>query len=187
MVGTLRIEPAKAIAVERNSPELGPTGFLAPFQAVEPAWLDYNGHLNMAYYNVLFDRASDHAFEAMGMGPAYATTRRMTVYVAEAKVRYVRELHAGDQVRVSFRILDHDAKRIHGWQEMHHEDGWLAATLEGLWLHIAMAGPDNPGPRVSPFPDDVAGKLAAMAATHGLLPLPDGAGRPVGIRKASAT
>ena len=27
--------------------------------AVEPAWIDYNGHMNMGYYLVAYDRATD--------------------------------------------------------------------------------------------------------------------------------
>ena len=53
--------------------------FFAPFVSsvmqVEPDWIDYNGHLNMAYYNVLFDRAVDEAFGLLGCGPDYLKTR----------------------------------------------------------------------------------------------------------------
>ncbi len=38
---------------------------------VEPQWIDYNGHLNMAYYNVLFDRCVDEAYELLGIGQHY--------------------------------------------------------------------------------------------------------------------
>ena len=35
----------------------------APFRSsvtlVRPEWIDYNGHMNMAYYGVLFDEAAD--------------------------------------------------------------------------------------------------------------------------------
>ena len=155
----------------------------APLQIVEPHWLDYNGHLNMAYYNVLFDRASDVAFEAMGMGPAYAKSRANTVYVAEARVIYHHELHAGDEVEVGFRIIAHDSKRIHGWMDMHHRDGWLAASMEALWLHVAMAGPGNPSPRVAPFPPDISAAVAAMARAHEGLQVPEAAGRSISIRR----
>lgn len=50
---------------------------------IEEEWIDYNGHLNMAYYTVLFDRASDEVSERLGMGPAYAKARRLTTYTAE--------------------------------------------------------------------------------------------------------
>ena len=79
--------------------------FFAPFVSslmkVEPAWIDYNGHLNMAYYNVLFDRAVDEAFELIGCGLDYVKTRKHSCFTAEVHVRYLRELHAGDPVRVT--------------------------------------------------------------------------------------
>src|SRR6202008_825399 len=68
--------------------------FFAPFVSsvmkVEPAWIDYNGHLNMAYYNVLFDRAVDEAFELLGCGLDYVKTHRHSCFTAETHVRYLR-------------------------------------------------------------------------------------------------
>ena len=157
-----------------------PAPFLSNPRAVEKGWIDYNGHLNMAYYNVLFDRSIDDAFEALGMGFDYAQTRRLTTYTAEVHICYVRELHLGHAVRCSFQLLDFDAKRIHVFQEMRHEDGWLAATAESLTLHV-----DMNGPKVVPFAPDVLAKIEEMHAIHAALPRPERAGRAVGIaRKA---
>lgn len=147
----------------------------APMQ-VEPQWIDYNGHMNMAYYNVLFDRCADQAYELLGLGPDYAASRRLTTYTAEFHICYVRELHEGDVVTCTLQMLDHDEKRFHHYQEIHHSDGWLAATAETLGLHIDMTGP-----KVAPMPPDVAGKVAAMQAAHGHLARPDRAGRAIGI------
>lgn len=155
-----------------------PTPFLSDPMPVEPQWIDYNGHLNMAYYNVLFDRGVDHAYDALNIGEDYARTRALTTYTAEFHICYLRELHEGDMVRVSTQLLDHDAKRMHLFQEMHHEEGWLAATGEALTLHIDMSGP-----RVAPFPPDVAARLDQIARAHATLPRPDRAGRQIGIRR----
>ncbi len=155
-----------------------PAPFVSGPMAVEPEWIDYNGHLNMAYYNVLFDRCSDDAFVAMGLGPDYARDRRLTIYTAEVHVCYVRELHLGDSVTVTFHLLDHDAKRLRAYQEILHADGWLAATSETLLLHIDMAGPN-----VTPFPDDIAASVAALATAHAALPFPVRAGRSIGIKR----
>ena len=152
--------------------------FVSSVMEVEKDWIDYNGHLNMAYYNVLFDRCSDEAFAAMGLGPDYAKERRLTSYTAEAHICYVQELHLGDKVRVEFQLLDHDEKRIHFFQELHHVDGWLAATSESLILHVDMSGP-----RVVPFPSDILETVKAMRAAHKDLPRPDRAGRSIGIRR----
>lgn len=150
--------------------------FVSRVMQIEKDWIDYNGHLNMAYYNVLFDRASDDAFELMGLGPAYARERKLTVYTAEVHVCYVRELHLGDQVTVSFHLLDHDEKRLRAYQEIRHAEGWLAATSESLSLHVDMSGP-----RVAAFPPDIAAKVQAMRAAHAALPMPERAGRSIGI------
>ena len=155
-----------------------PAPFVSKVMEIEKEWIDYNGHLNMAYYNVLFDRASDDAFELMGLGPSYARERKLTIYTAEVHICYVQELHLGDQVKVSFQLLDSDQKRLRAYQEIRHVDGWLAATSETLSLHIDMAGP-----KVAAFPDDIAEKIAALQAAHAALPHPARAGRSIEIKR----
>lgn len=152
--------------------------FRSSIMRVEPQWVDYNGHLNMAYYHVLFDRCADQVFDLLDIGKAYAAERRLTIYTAETHVCYVRELHEGDAVTCRFQILDHDEKRIHGYQELVHVDGWLAATCEALSLHVDMAGP-----RVAPFPGDILATIERMAGDHAALARPERAGRSVGIRR----
>lgn len=154
--------------------------FLSSTMDIEESWIDYNGHLNMAYYNVLFDRCADEAFALMGMGPDYAASRRLTVYTAEVHVCYVRELHLGDRVQGTFQLIDHDLKRLRSYQEIRHADGWLAATSETLTLHIDMGGP-----KVAPFPADILARVEAMASAHKPLPMPERAGRSIGIRRTS--
>jgi len=145
---------------------------------IQKDWIDYNGHLNMAYYNVLFDKCADDAFELMGMGPTYAKERRLTIYTAEVHVCYVQELHLSHSVIGTFQLIDCDSKRLRAYQELRHVDGWLAATSEVLTLHIDMAGP-----KVAPFPADVQQKVDAMRAAHASLPMPERAGRSIGIKR----
>jgi acyl-CoA thioester hydrolase len=153
-----------------------PAPIVSSVASVDPAWIDYNGHMNMAYYSLLFDHAVDEAYAVLGFGPEYIASRQHTTYTAEFHVCYVRELHLGDRVRCRFQLLDHDEKRIHSYQEMWHEDGWLAATAESLSLHIDMSGP-----RVAPFPADVMSRLQAIQQAHAALPRPERAGRGIGI------
>jgi acyl-CoA thioester hydrolase len=156
--------------------------FFAPFVSsvmqVEPAWIDYNGHLNMAYYNVLFDRAVDEAFELLGCGLDYVNTRRHSCFTAEVHVRYLRELHAGDPVRVTFQLLDYDRKRMHYFEQLFHAvEGWVSATSENMSLHVDMAAG-----KTAPFPADVAGCLSRMKASHARLPRPEAAGRGIAMK-----
>ncbi|MHA6643106.1 thioesterase family protein [Mesorhizobium sp. A623] len=158
-----------------------PALFVSRPMDIEKDWIDYNGHLNMAYYNVLFDRCADQALDAMGMGLDYVKERRLTIYTAEVHVCYVQELHLDHKVVVSFQLIDHDAKRLRAYQEIRHVDGWLAATSETLSLHV-----DMEGPKVAPFPEDVLAKVEAMRAAHAGLPMPERAGRSIGIRRKTA-
>ena len=158
-----------------------PAPFVSPIMEIEKEWIDYNGHLNMAYYNVLFDRCVDGAFDLMGLGPDYIRDRKLTTFTAEVHVCYVRELHLGHQVTGTFQLLDHDEKRLHAYQEIRHADGWLAATSESLTLHVDMAGP-----KVVPFPADIMEKVEALAAAHAAMPMPERAGRSIGIKRRTA-
>ena len=153
-----------------------PQPFLSSYHAIEEGWIDFNGHLNMGYYTVLFDRCADEAFAELGFGPSYVATRNLTTFSAEFHIRYLREVKLGDRVRSSFHLIDHDEKRFHSFQHLYHEDGWLAATGEGLTLHV-----DLSGPRVAPMPEDVRARVEAMAEAHAALPRPEGIGRKIGI------
>src|SRR5262249_54281830 len=155
--------------------------FFAPFVSsvmrVEPGWIDYNGHLNMAYYNVLFDRAVDEAFELLGCGLDYVNSRRHSCFPAEVHVRYLRELAAGDPVRVTLQLLDYDAKRMHYFEQLFHAaEGWVSATSESMSLHV-----DMEAKKTAAFPPDVAWCLARMKAAHAMLPVPEAAGRKIAM------
>ncbi|HEY1310725.1 MAG TPA: thioesterase family protein [Pseudolabrys sp.] len=148
---------------------------------IEPQWIDYNGHLNMAYYNVLFDRAVDEIYDLIGLGPAYLKQHGHSTMVAEMHVRYLRELRNSDQVRVSVQLLDYDAKRVHLFERLlHATENWVSATSETMTLHVDMAAK-----KVAPFPDSVMKTLERMKKAHAVLPPPDGAGRSVGMAKKS--
>lgn len=154
-----------------------PAPFVAPEMTVDPAWLDYNGHLNMAYYNVLFDRALDEAVIALGLGPDYVAARNMSYFTAEVHVTYLRELHAGDPVRVHVQILDADDKRLHVFEELYHaREHWLSATSEQMSLHVDMGAK-----KVVPWPDDLRARVLAARDAHAHLPRRPEIGHVIGI------
>jgi acyl-CoA thioester hydrolase len=80
-------------------------------------------------------------------------------------------------VRVTFQLIDFDAKRIHYFEQLiHAEEGWLSATSENMTLHVDMAAK-----KVAPFPDSIMRALAAMKAAHARLPRPEGLGRRIAM------
>jgi acyl-CoA thioester hydrolase len=130
---------------------------------------------------VLFDRAVDEAFALVGCGPDYVRTRQHSCFTAEVHVRYLRELHSGDPVRVTFQLLDYDAKRVHFFEQLFHAaDGWVSATSENMALHVDMTAG-----RTAAFPSDIAAGLARMKSAHAKLPLPEAAGRRIAMPERS--
>ena len=114
--------------------------FVCPVRSVERAWIDYNGHMNMAYYNLVFDQALDCVFDELGIGAAYVQSGGGSCFTVEIHVSYVQELRLGDPMRVTFQLLDWDEKRLHFLGEMHHAgEGYLAATSEQLLCSCAPA------------------------------------------------
>ncbi len=159
------------------------TPFVSSVMRIEPGWIDYNGHLNVAYYNVLFDRAVDEAFLLCGMGPTYVKERGLSYFVVESRMRYRRELSRRDRVRVTLQLIDLDDKRMRYVMEMRHAmEGWLAASAEHLALHVDMATR-----KATPFPADIRAALDSMRAAHGVLAAPDWAGEGVSMRAKPAT
>lgn len=151
--------------------------FFAPFVSsvmrVDPGWIDYNGHLNMAYYNVLFDRAVDEVYELLGIGAAYLQQESRSLFTAEVHIRYLRELHAGDPVRVTVQFLGCDDKRLHYFEQLFHaEGGWISATSENMALHV-----DMQDKKTAAFGSGVRQRIEKMCAAHAKLPRPENAGR----------
>ncbi len=156
---------------------LKPVPFLSSVMQIEPQWIDYNGHLNMAYYNVMLDRAIDELWLRLGIGPAYMRERHGSTFTAECHVRYLREIHLGDPVQVSVILLDADEKRLHTFEELRHaSEGWLSATSENMTVHIDMAAR-----KVAPFPPDISERIRAVANAHASIPRPEGIGRSIGM------
>lgn len=151
--------------------------FLAPLMQIEPQWIDYNGHLNMAYYNVLFDRAIDELWLRIGIGPQYMKTRGGSTFTAECHVRYLREIHLGDPVQVSILLVAADEKRLHTFEELRHAtEGWVSATSENMTIHMDMGLR-----KTAPFPPDIRARIETLAKAHNSCPRPDGIGRKIAM------
>lgn len=162
--------------LDRREPTM-PAPFVSSTMRIEPAWIDYNGHLNVAYYNVLFDRAVDDVYEPLGLGPDYLNQTRHSTMVVETHVRYLREVHEHTPLKVTVQLLAYDAKRIHLFEQLiHATEGWVSATSESMTVHVDMTAK-----KVAPFPAPVLQALERMKAAHAILPWPEAAGRSVGM------
>lgn len=147
---------------------------------IGPEWLDYNDHLNVAGYTTLFDEAGVALFDRLGMGEAYSRRTGGSWVVLESHVTYDRELVLGDAVEVRSRLVDHDAKRLHLYHEIHKTtgDGGAASTCEQMTMFF-----DLNARRPADFPDHVMANIARLAADHAPLPRPANLGRLIGIKR----
>lgn len=146
---------------------------------VLPEWIDYNGHMNVAYYVLAFDQALEVMMEDSGIGESYAAKGTGTTFVLENHINYVAEVTEGTPLRMTFQLLDHDPKRVHYFMRMHHaEEGFLSATSEQLTMHIDLASR-----RAGPMPQSAQDRFAAIAQAQAGLERPAEAGRAMGIRR----
>ena len=162
---------------------LPPLDLAAPFDrhraVVRPDWVDGNGHMNVGYYVVAFDHATDTIAEQLGIDWRYVEHRLGRTFILEAHVTFEHELLAGDPIRITTLVLDHDEKRAHLFHAMYHAgDGYLAATNELMMLHVGFATR-----RASPWAGETRARLDAIAAAHRTLPRPAQAGRVIGLKR----
>jgi len=150
---------------------------------VRPEWIDHNRHMNVGYYLVVFDYATDEFFAWVGLDAAHRTARAITTFCLEAHVTYHREVRAGDPLRFTTQLLAHDDKRIHYFHAMYHAgEGWLAATNELMSLHVSRATR-----RATAMAPEVLARLAAIQRAHDALPRPPQAGRAIGLANKPAS
>jgi acyl-CoA thioester hydrolase len=145
--------------------------------AVKPEWLDYNGHMNEAYYVLIFSKSTDEFMDYAGQDAGYRTRTNTSIYTLETHVMYLQEVSEGEAVRVETQLLGFDAKRYRLFHHMYHEGtGDLLATGEHMLVHVDMSGPIS-----APFPDALMEKLEAIREAHADLPLPKQAGRSIAL------
>lgn len=145
---------------------------------VLPEWIDYNDHMNIAYYVLTFDHATDALIDYLGMGQDYRERSQCSTFVLESHIVFQRELKANDRIRVTTQLLGFDSKRIHYFHRMYHDDkGFLAATTELIAMHV-----DLIQRRGKSMPLDVSDRLNAIMSEHMQLPYPPQSGRVIRIR-----
>ncbi len=117
---------------------------------VKPEWIDHNGHMNVGYFVVAFDEATDAVYERWGIGIDYPDTSGCSVFTLGMNVDYLAELFEGDPLRIETLLVDHDHKRIHYYHRMYHAGtDALAATNECLCMNVDLASRKSaafPGP-----------------------------------------
>jgi acyl-CoA thioester hydrolase len=146
---------------------------------VRPEWIDYNGHMNVAYYVLAFDHATDVFIDHIGMDERYRSEQQGSIFTLELHANYLQELKLDDPIRCDTLLLDYDAKRMHYFHQLYHaEEGYLAATNELIVMHMDMTQR-----RGAPMPSTITARLEALLREHRQLERPPQIGSTIGIRR----
>ena len=133
--------------------------------AVRPEWIDYNGHMNEAYYVLIFGDATDAFYDHVGLDGTARRRDDVSIYTMEAHIRYLVEAPVGTELRIATRVLDHDAKRLRLHHAMHRaRDGVTLAVTELAALHV-----NKSTLRASPFGAVAAARIAGIAHAQSAL------------------
>ena len=150
-------------------------------ESVKKDWVDYNGHMNVAYYVLIFDNATDAFLETAGIDEAYRISTDRSVFVVESHITYDQEVLADSSVEISTFLLNWDEKKLHLFHSMHpagSED--TLATIEIMLLHVNLTTR-----KTASIPENIKRHLQTIADQHAHFPRPAKAGRQVTFRNAS--
>jgi acyl-CoA thioester hydrolase len=146
---------------------------------VLPAWADDNRHMNLAYYLVMFDAASDAIFEELRIGQSYRKTAYSTCFAAETHLVYEHEMNVGDKANIVTTIIDVDSKRLHLAHEMYRDDSSARTCLQ----EIMFINVDLMTRRAAEWTDEAMMHLRAALRSHQVLPRPAKLGRAIGVQR----
>jgi acyl-CoA thioester hydrolase len=153
-------------------------GLCVSYCRVERDWLDYNEHMNVAFYLKAFDDASETLTLAIGMGAAHTRATNNSWVALESHLGFRQEAHLGDELRIESRVLDVDARKFHLAQEMYRDDT-LLATHEQLGLHFNTASRS-----ATPFAAEVYQRLCELRDVGKNLPRLNWMGRTIALNQA---
>jgi acyl-CoA thioester hydrolase len=149
--------------------------------SVDPAWIDYNGHMNDAYYALVFSRTGDKLLDAIGLETQGRDRTSRTIYTTTLTIHYHHEVREADVLAADARVLEHDAKRLRIWFEMRNAERTVVATSEQVYLCVDQSGEK---PRAASFLPEQQAAIATLAAGTADLPWPKAAGRGISLKPA---
>lgn len=153
-------------------------GKLVHEERVRPEWVDYNGHMNVAFYVLVFDHGTDAFFDLVGMGDGYRRQTHSSDFVVESHISYLGEVMEGDPLQVGTLLFGFDQKRLHLFHHMYHaKTGDLCATNELMIVHV-----DMDTRRSGPFPKNVVDNLQAYFERQPPFSRPRQAGSVIGLK-----
>lgn len=149
---------------------------------IKPEWLDYNNHMNVAYYVLIFDLAGVELVSQLGLSEKVTEATGISWMVLENHITYNNEVVLDQPVEIRCQLIDHDTKRLHLYFEMYAQTSegseYLASTLEQMAMCVDLNSRSS-----CEFPEAIAATINAMAAQQSAIAVPTSIGRKIGIRR----
>ncbi|KXF81907.1 thioesterase [Enterovibrio coralii] len=149
---------------------------------VLPAWIDYNGHMNDAYYVVAFSQAIDAFMLHIGLDEAFRAEHSVSIYTLQSMVTYLKEVAEAEPIVIRGQLLESDNKKLRLFLTMYHADNHdELATMETLLLHM-----DMKARRAAPFLAKTQALVDEIQAAHSVLEIPRKAGAGIALKRPSS-
>ena len=146
---------------------------------VQPDWIDYNGHLNDAYYVVAFSQGLDGFMEAIGLDAEFREQHQVSMFTLQCMTHYFKEIDEGEAFIITCQLINHDHNKVHLYLQMWHSDtGEEHAAFEALMLHMDMRQR-----RSATWLPETEEKVIAQFTQDQQRPQPDKVGAGIGIRR----
>jgi acyl-CoA thioester hydrolase len=144
-------------------------------------WIDYNGHMNDAYYVIAFSKAIDAFMLLIGIDEKFRLENHSSIYTLQSMVHYIREVVEREPIVIKGQLLESNGKKIRLFMTMYHEESNVElATLETLLLHV-----NTQLHKSMNFLPAIQSVIDSMQVSHNTLPNPALAGNAIRLQRVS--
>ena len=156
------------------------TPIILPEQEVLNEWLDYNGHMNVAYYTLAFDKSLDIFLEdLLGIGESHAYKNNQGPFVVQAHYHYLHEMRLNEKFHVRLFVVDCDKNKMHLCMEIYSLfQEKVIAVVEQVLINVNLKLRKS-----EPYPLWAFEKLIKLKNTHKNASLPSAFGKSIGLKK----
>tara|TARA_B100000945_G_scaffold109396_1_gene86688 strand:+ start:144 stop:611 length:468 start_codon:yes stop_codon:yes gene_type:complete len=131
-----------------------------PSAVVTRDMCDLNNHMNVVYYQHIFEDGCLGFFHDMGFSEEYFN-EGYSSFTLETDIRYLKELLEGEKGYPYFRLVNINPKLIHYAGIILDESGEVSAFTENILAHVDMSIR-----KTSVMPDKIYSPLEIMLDEH---------------------
>ena len=156
------------------------TPLKCPNKKVLKSWIDYNGHMNVAFYTLVVDKSLDYFLEEyLGIGETYAKKNHFGPFVVQANFTYLNEMKLNERFFVQCSLINYDLKKMHLFLEIISQKNKIVmAYSEQLLVNVNLIK------RISEdYPDWALKRLKILKNNHKKIKFPNNIGISIKIKK----